>query len=267
MRSRIMVAVVSCLVTAMVVGGFAVAAIPNGNTINACRNKTTFVLRVIDKDLGQTCTSSETALSWSSWRWRGPYGATTGYKVGDVVRLNGSSYLAKGPAAPPLGIAPTNTSYWALVAAKGDSGTPGDAAATIERIPLYPVGAGFPGGCVAWGFIGSCANDVSHPYIVQQAVPVNMADYPQGAQVGLRATGFVSFPASSQFCVRLYNLATEAPVAGSERCFAGGVPWTVHDSTTPVTLDSGNGRYVMQYQPGVVTPNDASLELELVVDW
>jgi len=125
MRSRIMVAVVSCLVTAAVVGGFAVAAIPNGNTINACRNKTTFVLRVIDKSLGQSCTSNETALSWSSWRWKGPYSGTLAYVVGDVVRWNGSSYLARGPAAPPTSTAPSNGTYWALIAQKGDPGPQG----------------------------------------------------------------------------------------------------------------------------------------------
>jgi len=126
-RAKLVVALVSCLITAAVVGGFAIAAIPNGNTINACRNKSTFVLRVIDKDLGQSCSSSETALSWSSWRWSGPFVGSSTYRVGDVVRYSGSSYLAKGPAAPPAGTLPTNTSYWALVVAKGDPGPAGPA--------------------------------------------------------------------------------------------------------------------------------------------
>lgn len=124
-RSRVMVGVVCAALGATIAGGFALAAIPNGNTINACRNNTTFVLRVIDKDLGQTCTSSETALSWTNWKWRGTYSSSATYKVGDVVQAAGSSYLAKGPTAPPVGVGPTNTTYWAVVASKGDVGPAG----------------------------------------------------------------------------------------------------------------------------------------------
>jgi hypothetical protein len=134
LRSRLFAVVVSCGITAAVVGGFAMAAIPNGNTINACRNKTTFVLRVIDKDLGQTCTSNETALSWSSWSWKGPYISTTTYKIGDVVRFNGSSYLAR-TFNPPVGTPPTNTTYWALVASKGDTGQQGPPGDTGQQGP------------------------------------------------------------------------------------------------------------------------------------
>jgi YVTN family beta-propeller protein len=98
--------------------GIAVADIPDGNTINACRNNTTFALRVIDKDASQSCTASETALSWTSWKWRGTWSAAASppYAVGDAVSYLGSSYLATAvPGATP----PTNAANWGVLAAAG----------------------------------------------------------------------------------------------------------------------------------------------------
>ena len=101
--------------------GIAIADVPDGNTINGCRSTTSFVLRVIDKSAGQTCAAGETAISWTSWRWRGTYGATTSYNTADVVFYGGSSYLvvAKPPSA---GVPPTNLTYWRLIASKGAPG-------------------------------------------------------------------------------------------------------------------------------------------------
>src|SRR5262245_59255205 len=75
--------------------GLALATVPNGNTINACRNNTTFAIRVLDKSVTptQNCTASETAFSWTSWKWRGNYVAATKYNLGDVVFYRASSYL------------------------------------------------------------------------------------------------------------------------------------------------------------------------------
>ena len=74
--------------------GSAIADVPDGNVVNACRNNTTFAIRVIDKSGGQTCTGSETALSWQSLKWRGAWSASTQYNQWDVVSRNGSSYIA-----------------------------------------------------------------------------------------------------------------------------------------------------------------------------
>lgn len=42
------------------------AAIPNGNTVNACADKKTGALRAIDSSKGQKCKATETKLSWPS---------------------------------------------------------------------------------------------------------------------------------------------------------------------------------------------------------
>ena len=81
-------------------GSVAVAAIPDGNTINTCRNLTTGALRVIDRGAGQKCVSGEARLDWTNWKWRGPWSSSATYHVADVVFYLGSSYLDR--VAPPL---------------------------------------------------------------------------------------------------------------------------------------------------------------------
>ena len=77
--------------------GAAVAVVPQGNVIHACRNKKTFALRVIDTSVAtQKCTTSETALSWHSLRWRGNWSSTVDYNQWDTVFSTtfGQSYIA-----------------------------------------------------------------------------------------------------------------------------------------------------------------------------
>ncbi len=114
-------AVVATVFAFTVLGaGIALADIPDGNTVNVCRDKTTFVIRVVDSSKGQTCTSSETAFSWSSLRWRGAWKSTTAYVIGDSVSTGGQSYIA---VAASTNKAPaTNTADWNLMAAKGAPG-------------------------------------------------------------------------------------------------------------------------------------------------
>jgi len=112
------------LFTCVLLGaGIAIADIPDGNTINTCRNNTTFALRVIDVDKGQTCkVGAETPLSWTNWNNRGTWSATTAYRAGDVVQYLGSSYIAaKGPA---VGTKPGSTP-WALIVSRGATGATG----------------------------------------------------------------------------------------------------------------------------------------------
>lgn len=54
--------------------------------------------------------------------YRGNYSASTAYVADDVVFYNGSSYIAKQSST---GNAPTNTTYWGLLAQKGTDGTDG----------------------------------------------------------------------------------------------------------------------------------------------
>ena len=53
----------------------------------------------------------------------GAYDNATNYSVGDQVSYNGSSYIMFSDAA--AGTLPTNTTYWGLVASKGDTGATG----------------------------------------------------------------------------------------------------------------------------------------------
>lgn len=52
---------------------------------------------------------------------RGAYSNSTDYAVGDMISYNGSSYIMYSDA--PAGTLPTDTTYWGVVAIKGDSGT------------------------------------------------------------------------------------------------------------------------------------------------
>jgi hypothetical protein len=113
-------AVLACVLSG---AGIAIADVPDGNTIHACRNKTTFAIRVIDTDKAQACASTETALSWTRLRWRGAWSVAVSYTVGDSVGAGGQSYIA---VAASTNKAPaTNPSVWNLMAARGAKGDPG----------------------------------------------------------------------------------------------------------------------------------------------
>ena len=119
-------------------GSVAVADIPDGNIINACRNIKTGALRVIDRSAGKKCVVGEAALSWGKWRWMGIWSSTRTYSVADVVSYKGSSFLER--VAAPIGTAPTNTRYWSLIASKGAIGLPGVPGVQGLTGPAGPVG-------------------------------------------------------------------------------------------------------------------------------
>ena len=56
---------------------------------------------------------------------KGAYAAGTDYAVGDSVDYGGSSYVMFNDA--PAGTVPTNTTYWQVLANKGDIGSDGPA--------------------------------------------------------------------------------------------------------------------------------------------
>ncbi|GAB4013064.1 hypothetical protein [Nocardioides ultimimeridianus] len=131
----------------------ALATVPSSSTgtITGCVNKTTAAVRIIDAQAGKKCTTNETTVNWSKgYSSKGAYSATVDYNVLDVVTSDGSSYVAK--ANPPVGTAPTNTTYWGLLASRGatgpagptglagPTGAKGDAGATGLTGPAGPKG-------------------------------------------------------------------------------------------------------------------------------
>ncbi len=81
--------------------------------------------------------------------WRGDYDGTTAYTDGDAAAYMGSSWLATVDHPANDGVAPTDdgttpNAGWALIAAKGDDGAPGDdgASATITNATATGLAAG-----------------------------------------------------------------------------------------------------------------------------
>lgn len=72
---------------------------------------------------------------------KGAYDAATNYAVGEAVSYNGSSYVMYVDA--PAGTVPTNTTYWQLLASKGDTGATGP---TGPQGATGPAGQGVPVG-------------------------------------------------------------------------------------------------------------------------
>lgn len=72
----------------------------------------------------------------------GTYDPGTNYKAMDCVTYNGASYAAKQDV--PLGTDPTNTTYWQLMSAKGDTGPQGLAGPQGPQGPTGATGAQGP---------------------------------------------------------------------------------------------------------------------------
>lgn len=62
------------------------------------------------------------SISLTGPSFTGAYNGATTYQIGQSVSYNGSSYVA---LAVTLGNLPTDTSFWQLIASKGDTGSPG----------------------------------------------------------------------------------------------------------------------------------------------
>lgn len=61
---------------------------------------------------------------------KGAYSSSTTYEFFDCVTYNGSSYACTAAGGSPAGTLPTDTSKWALIAQKGDTGAQGVTGAT-----------------------------------------------------------------------------------------------------------------------------------------
>lgn len=136
-------------------GGVAYAAIPNSNTgvITGCRSTATGVLRVIDSQAGQACKAGESVLAFNakgqSLRPAGIWDQSTTFRPGDVVSLDGSSFVAK---TTNVNVKPPNSAHWQVNAGKGDPGAIGATGAVGRQGapgaqgPQGPVGATGPQG-------------------------------------------------------------------------------------------------------------------------
>ena len=130
--------VAGVVVGALIVGGVTYAAIPNTVTtqITACYptsgvNKG--VLRVIDAQAGVKCPVGQVAISWQQrgTRYRGAWKSTVAYAANDIVSSAGSSYVA---LVASTNVAVTNTTRWAVFAARGATGAKGTAAPSPSNV-------------------------------------------------------------------------------------------------------------------------------------
>lgn len=69
----------------------------------------------------------------------GAYSSSSSYEKLTIVSYNGNSYISK--SAVPAGMAPTNTTYWQLMAEKGATGAQGPAGAQGKDGATGPAGA------------------------------------------------------------------------------------------------------------------------------
>lgn len=91
--------------------------------------------------------------------WTGPYDNAADYAVGDSVDYNGSSYVMFNDG--PAGTLPTDTSYWQVIANKGDTGATG---VTGLQGPAGPSGLdGSDGTTKVWVSNAYCATTAALP--------------------------------------------------------------------------------------------------------
>ena len=74
--------------------------------------------------------SATTNLGKVSVTPKGAWAITNTYEILDIVTSGGSSYLAKQDV--PTGVQLSNTSYWIMIAEKGDGGEVTSASASIS---------------------------------------------------------------------------------------------------------------------------------------
>lgn len=101
--------------------------------------------------------------------WRGPYDGLTAYLVDDAVSYQGSSYIA---ILGGTGNLPTNTTYWQLIASKGDDGADGAAGATGATGATGPTG---PQGIAGVNWRGTYSAAVA--YAVKDGVQHNESSW------------------------------------------------------------------------------------------
>jgi hypothetical protein len=121
--------------------GLAVAAIPGSDgTIHGCYNTTSGTLRVVDREAGAACSSSERLISWNQRGPTGPKGATGSRGPTGPAGATG----APGPTGPRG--ATGSRGPTGPAGATGAAGPTGPRGATGSRGPTGPAGAPGPTG-------------------------------------------------------------------------------------------------------------------------
>ena len=124
-------AIAAAAATAIVVSGsFAIAAIPNSSSkvITGCFLKTSGTLRVIDKQAGKACKTTETELFWNQQGPKGDIGLTGPAGPKGDAGSNGAAGAPGSPGAPGargLGLVPISARIpWPLQVAEESARQP-----------------------------------------------------------------------------------------------------------------------------------------------
>jgi len=269
-------AAVSSVVTAVAVGGVAVAAgSSNQKVIQACVNKGNGTVRVVAD--AAACTSNESALTWNQEGPSGTPGAQGPAGPAGTAGAEGPAGLAgpQGPAGQDGAIGPAGP--------QGPAGPAGqDAAAAREARILINPSQGFQAG-YSWGGQPYCAGqwytlgnscrwwDIGHvaPSGTEPAyyTQLDNARYPAGAAYTLTVHVYVNN--GEDICTRLIDADSHAVIEGSTDCFTStnapnGAGWGT--TSASFELPTGNHTYALQYQ----TPNSTNAGLtkaELRITW
>ena len=60
------------------------------------------------------------------WFWQGDYNDSPQYQEGDIVAFEGATYRRNNVGNSVMGVRPTDTAYWSIVAERGVDGSPGN---------------------------------------------------------------------------------------------------------------------------------------------
>lgn len=177
--------------------------------------------------------------------WRDAYSSGTAYAVDEAVSYNGSSYIC---VATSTGNAPTNTTYWSLLAQKGADGTGGGGAGTGDVVG--PTGAGDSGIALFDGTTGKLLKDSAK----------TVADFVQVATPNITNGLSISRAAVSSAQADLYRKA----VSGGPSYY-----WALRSQPygggygNSVSLETYDNRDLVMLQPagGVITVNTTSIPI------
>jgi collagen triple helix repeat protein len=274
-------AAVSSVVTAVAVGGVAVAAGSSDQAvIHACVHKSNGNVRVVNDAVA--CSSNETALNWNQDGPAGPQGSpgpqgsagSAGAQGPAGPQGSAGSAGAQGPAGPAGPDGPAGPAGPA-----GPDGQDG-VGAREARILINPGQSfnvpyswgGSPTCTGAWFTLGNyCGWDTGQVTPNGQEsvwyTELDSAQYPPSASSTLSAKVFVNN--GQDICTRLIDADSGAVVEGSSDCFTStgsptGAGWGTTTST--FNLPAGAHTYAVQYQ----SPNSSNAGLmraELRLSW
>ena len=132
--------------------------------------------------------------------WQGEYSAATSYVFGDAVSHQGSSYVAK---MTTTGHPPPNTTYWDIVAERGEQGPQGEGVSwnggNVSGQAIFDGGADFPSG-TAVDFTGASITGIEAAWnggnVSGQAIFDGGADFSSGTAVDFTGASVTGLPPS-----------------------------------------------------------------------